>query len=273
MKPKDILFKKVLPLLYGCLLVLIEIKLLYYINGLTALLLFFLLGLLCGTLVYNLNKDFISIGWMTLTSTALPTLILVLSFLISPENRFGYSIVCLILSNWLSTNLPCFVLRLFTHKAEGPAYKTYSKFIGVLFILSYTALMLFLLFSNAFSYRSGHRTINLVPFKTIILYVNAIERINPRTIITNILGNILLFVPLGFYLKAFIKNFKYTFLTIVSIPITIELLQYLFATGAADIDDIILNIIGEIMGLFLLSLINLIYHKLTNHSKDNFLGF
>ena len=273
MKPKDIFFRRILPLLYGYLLLLIEITLQHYITVFSSLILFFILGFLFGTLVYGMHKDLISIGQMTLTSTALPTLMLILSFLITPEKTFNYSIVCLILSNWLSINLLFFILRLFSLKAEKNTYKTYSKFIGIVFIFSYISLMLFLLFSNSFSYRTGHRTFNLVPFKTIMLYIKAIKHTNLHLMIINVLGNILLFLPLGFYLKAFIKNINYTLLTIISIPITIEILQYLLKTGVADIDDIILNIIGEIIGFFILLLLNRLYQKLNPPTQDNFLGF
>lgn len=60
-----------------------------------------------------------------------------------------------------------------------------------------------------------------------------------KIIFINLFGNILLFIPLGYY-KGIIKS--------ILIVIIIELLQLLFKRGVFDIVDIILNTIGIILG-------------------------
>ena len=69
--------------------------------------------------------------------------------------------------------------------------------------------------------------------------------------IYNVAGNVLLFVPLGFGIPLFFKNYNklgkvtlYGFLASLSI----EALQYLTCTNFTDIDDIILNTAGVVAG-------------------------
>jgi len=68
----------------------------------------------------------------------------------------------------------------------------------------------------------------------------------------NLMGNILIFIPLGLlYPLCRKKNvgFFETFLVILGSTCTIEILQFFFLTSRrADVDDIILNVIGGIIG-------------------------
>lgn len=273
MNYKIILFQKIFPLLFGFLLIAVEITFIYYTDNLFSLLISFTVGLLWGKITYSVTKNLLSMGWLTLSSTAFPALILITLSLAFPYYLFNYELACLILSNWLSINLPCFLHRLFSRRTEANSYTKYSKLISMIFCFSYTLLMLFMLFSDSFGQRSGQRTVNLIPFNTIILYLTGFQCIGLRNIIINILGNILLFIPLGFYLKAFIKDFKANIIMIISIPIAIELTQYIFRVGSADIDDFILNVLGELIGLLILLLVNFIYHQSKKSSNDTFLGF
>jgi len=82
-----------------------------------------------------------------------------------------------------------------------------------------------------------------------------------RLVDMNIWGNILMFVPAGIYIilhnksKAMIKNL----LVIFIISLTIEIIQYIFALGAFDIDDIILNVIGGFIGLGIYNVVKKIF--------------
>jgi len=63
---------------------------------------------------------------------------------------------------------------------------------------------------------------------------------NNKIILINILGNILLFIPLGIMNKTIIKS--------VLIIILIEILQLLLKKGIFDVVDIVLNTFGVILG-------------------------
>ena len=101
-------------------------------------------------------------------------------------------------------------------------------------------------------------SINLVPFRTIYgsLY-SIIHRTIPYLIpheIISLLGNFALFMPFGYFIprlfekyRVFIKFILFTFVVLLSI----ETLQVLTIRGCFDVDDIILNLAGAVIGFFI----------------------
>lgn len=67
----------------------------------------------------------------------------------------------------------------------------------------------------------------------------------------NLFGNILMFIPMGFYLPSLFKKqkkFLVMLLTVICISTSIECIQFFTKLGTTDIDDIILNVFGAIIG-------------------------
>lgn len=94
---------------------------------------------------------------------------------------------------------------------------------------------------------------NLVPFKTINMYVDAITSgiISYHLIIDNLLGNIILFMPIGIYLPYFIKGItkvRPVLMMTILIIFTVEATQVLTMRGRFDVDDLILNTCGALLG-------------------------
>lgn len=85
---------------------------------------------------------------------------------------------------------------------------------------------------------------NFTPFKEIFRY-----RFGSRLFFRNIVGNVLLFIPYGFFssyyveLKNPIKAFILIFIASLSIEVTQLVIGRVF-----DVDDIILNVIGGMLG-------------------------
>ncbi len=136
-----------------------------------------------------------------------------------------------------------------------------------IFLLFYITVFFYVLFfknippSEVFSANREYiRDINLIPFRTISSYLVGF---NPIIAGTNLLGNIILFVPLGLYLSIFAKNKKMwkSLLTVFFISLSVELLQFIFGLGTADIDDILLNSLGGLLGM-------LVYKGLYTLLKD-----
>ena len=89
---------------------------------------------------------------------------------------------------------------------------------------------------------------NIVPFKTILFYLSG--KPNWSMAILNLVGNIALFVPIGFLLPFVYR--KMTWLKCLAIAITlgltIEGMELVFRVGIFDIDDVILNALGVMIG-------------------------
>ncbi|WWR16548.1 VanZ family protein [Lachnospiraceae bacterium JLR.KK008] len=94
----------------------------------------------------------------------------------------------------------------------------------------------------------GLSSANFTLFKTIRMYIRYYDRLNS---FENLFGNILIFVPYGaLYPLAFPKKRDFLlFLPAVFLFVTgIELFQLLSAFGAFDVDDILLNCLGAVIG-------------------------
>jgi glycopeptide antibiotics resistance protein len=101
------------------------------------------------------------------------------------------------------------------------------------------------------SQRTINRSINLIPFYSITEYISGNSEIVKRFAFGNVVGNIVLFIPLGIYLPLF-KNDKRVItnlLFIFIVSLFVEITQGLLGIGASDIDDIILNCLGGWIGI------------------------
>lgn len=135
--------------------------------------------------------------------------------------------------------------------------KQFNSFIlfGV-FLLLYILLLFYVLIFKSVSplevfssSREYIRSVNVIPFYTIYGYLSGFQ--NAIIAASNILGNILLFVPLGIYLQLLKKNRKIgiSMLIVFLTTLVAEIFQFIFGLGAADIDDIILNCLGGFIGI------------------------
>lgn len=96
---------------------------------------------------------------------------------------------------------------------------------------------------------AGHAP-NFVPFKTIVPYLFGYKGWIIAGV--NLVGNIALLVPIGFLLPSLYKNITWRTSLIVAgaSGLLIELLQTVLRVGIFDIDDVILNTLGVMIGYF-----------------------
>jgi glycopeptide antibiotics resistance protein len=101
------------------------------------------------------------------------------------------------------------------------------------------------------SQRTLDRSINLIPFYSIKEYIFSNSATIKRFAFSNVGGNIIIFVPLGTYLSLFKNNKRVitNLLFIFIVSLFIEIIQGFLGIGAADIDDIILNCLGGLVGI------------------------
>ena len=93
--------------------------------------------------------------------------------------------------------------------------------------------------------------INLIPLHTITEFWNNLHGGGRSHAFINLVGNIVMFVPLGFFIPCvfrktdtFLCSMLYALLAIVCI----EIIQLVTLLGSLDVDDVILNMIGAAIG-------------------------
>lgn len=168
------------------------------------------------------------------------------------------------------------------------ANKIFKRYIFVLFIpyLLLLVLLLFISGRDCFMFLEPDfftmvRKSNFIPFKSVIFYLNAFvnDSLNKSIIYTNLLGNIVAFMPMGFFLPVLFKKLrklKNFLIAMLIILVGVELIQLFTGAGECDIDDVILNLFGAIIAFGCTSaifpkLINLCYS--TNMSYENRIKF
>lgn len=111
---------------------------------------------------------------------------------------------------------------------------------------------------------------NYIPFKEIFRY-----EVGSSLFVKNIIGNVLLFLPYGYFASEYIKSKKAWPICLLTtlVTITIEFVQ-LNIGRTFDIDDVILNTLGGLLGYLLYRLIEKVKVKLPKVFKtEGFINF
>lgn len=107
------------------------------------------------------------------------------------------------------------------------------------------------------------RYTNLVPLKSIRPFLSLVSSFSLYDKIMNqIVGNILIFIPAGFFLPFFFEKQRRPFafsVTCLLLILFIELSQVLTFLGSFDVDDILLNLCGCVIGWLLFTVPYLIF--------------
>ena len=109
--------------------------------------------------------------------------------------------------------------------------------------------------------------VNVTLFKELTRY-----QIGSRLFFRNIVGNIIMFIPFGFFTSYYLKLDKKRFifyLTLI-VSVAIEFIQ-LKIGRAFDVDDIILNMVGSFLGYYLYRLMDKIFGDLSDTIKGSFI--
>lgn len=135
--------------------------------------------------------------------------------------------------------------------------KRYLKkfnFVGLIILTAYVFFISWRLFFYAYSdnYRGQMSSIsyNLVPFKTIANYLINRGNVNFDVWIYNLAGNVAAFMPLGFLLPFAFRGMRavQTYIAAFILILTAEVLQLISRRGVFDVDDLLLNMLGCMIG-------------------------
>ena len=153
-----------------------------------------------------------------------------------------------------------------TKKKNVNWYREIVLFLFVLFIIGLTSQTIIPKFEfgvNGFGIvKNGIHKTNFIPFK--VLFETYKEVFGNRYInyfLINFLGNIIMFIPIGLFIPL-LWNFSNKKIIIIGFcsSLFIEFCQ-LFLTRGTDIDDLILNTVGTLLGLLLY---RILYKKFKN---------
>ena len=139
-----------------------------------------------------------------------------------------------------------------------------------LFILYLAALVYFLFFAETLGRTAGEAyRYNLTPFREIRRFWTNRDVI-PFASYVNIIGNVAAFIPFGLLLPLAIwktmgcaKTVALTF----CFSLAVECVQLLTQVGSFDVDDLILNTLGGLLGWLLYRLIRWLYRR-NLHGKN-----
>jgi glycopeptide antibiotics resistance protein len=166
-------------------------------------------------------------------------------------------------------------------------FNPFSHLINIAFLLYIPWLMSLTIFPipidsrliQSFIETNTEARNSFIPLQTISMSISgAIEQGYYFGFIKGILGNIIMMIPLGFYLpliKPKLNSFRNILIVGVLAATSIEITQKVIslAIGASyrsfDVDDIILNTIGVLLGSIALRFINPIVKRLKNNIEDN----
>lgn len=136
-----------------------------------------------------------------------------------------------------------------------------SNELGKILFIGYVVILIWILlfkFSLSFDdvasqFNNQPRNINLVPFKDSVMLNKMID-------LSEIINNIIIFIPFGGLLGIVDKKNSFWFKVLVMFlfSIVIEIFQYIFGLGATDVTDVITNLTGGIIGLLIYQLLKLI---------------
>lgn len=130
--------------------------------------------------------------------------------------------------------------------------------IGIFFFILYIAVLVyFLFFADWYGrnpYRSAEYQYNIIPFREIRRYFVYRSRLGAKAVFLNLFGNVLGFIPFGFFCPIMSDRLKNGFLVAFlgfAMSFTVEVIQLLTRLGRFDVDDLILNTFGAVSGYLL----------------------
>lgn len=112
---------------------------------------------------------------------------------------------------------------------------------------------------------------NLVLFKEIKRFWNYRDQVGLFVMFTNLFGNVIIFVPFGFFMpmaskyRSFFTTVFYSF----GLSLCVETFQLIAKVGSFDVDDLLLNTIGGLVGYIVFGICAAIRRRHVYKKKDS----
>ncbi|MEI3177441.1 MAG: VanZ family protein [Lachnospiraceae bacterium] len=142
-----------------------------------------------------------------------------------------------------------------------------------LFIVYMVFLMYFLFFAEIMgrTYIDRDYHYNLTPFREIRRFIVYRRTLGWFAVLSNLLGNVLAFVPFGMILPMLTpkcRNFFHIVLLGFDFSLFVETIQLISKVGSFDVDDLILNTLGAALGYLVYRLIRRYFRRKHDDRKE-----
>ena len=149
---------------------------------------------------------------------------------------------------------------LFKNKEKVIIYKELMMYAFIIYTL---CLFQIVTFQDDVSWSSN----NFIPFREILRY-----NMGSRLFFKNVIGNMVLFLPFGFFISLYLKNEKpkLTLLLTLATSFSIELVQMIIGR-VFDIDDIMLNLLGGYFGYLIYYFLKRVWERIPDVLKNEWI--
>lgn len=147
-----------------------------------------------------------------------------------------------------------------------------QKLGWILFIIYLILLVYFLFFAESMG-RTQERSkysYNLILFKEIKRFYIYRKQLGLKAVLLNLVGNMAAFVPFGFFLPIISRRGKKCFNTVFlsfQFSLFVEITQLIFRVGSCDVDDLLLNTLGGMLGFILYKSVQSFRKRSRLHAK------
>ena len=243
----------------------------------------FVVGLLITSVLIMLIKRYEAIGTEMLATSVFILIKLVFSIvtgIISKGREYWpslneYNIVSIFLI-WVTPFGIAIALRIVSgmKSDSNDKRRSFARFMTLSMrslMIVYGIVLIFKLIIPTTPKLEAERSFYIIPFDFIRTIISDIGTDD----IVYLLWHLIILMPLTFYLSVLIPKLKvwHSVIIAISLGLAIEALQFLFNTGTASVDDIVLYISGAVLGVVLKNIIDFLRRKMTGGSDKCMLSF
>ena len=144
---------------------------------------------------------------------------------------------------------------------------------AVLFVLYLVLLTYFLFFAEEMGRSPDARaeySYNLTLFKEIRRFLLYRNILGWRAVFLNIFGNVLAFMPFGFFLPVIWERTRHWYITVIlsfAMSLLVETMQLVGKVGSFDVDDLLLNTIGGFAGYIIFVLARDVWERYSGTNR------
>ena len=143
-----------------------------------------------------------------------------------------------------------------------PKFILYEEILALIFIVYILMFFQVVTYQDIISYGN-----NFIPFKEVTRY-----SFGSKLFFKNVVGNIVLFTPYGFFASYYLRldKKKTAFILIFLVSLSIETIQLVIGRSF-DVDDILLNLIGGMLGYFIYRILDRVTDKMSRSTISTIL--